>query len=83
MLLFFSSLFSAHAQSLPHEERKAYAEKVSDVLFLVLLCMVYRHVLLLCITLQVVMSFWQAIGGDEEEVCVDSSSDSESTTHKT
>jgi hypothetical protein len=33
----------AHAESLPHDERKAYAEKV-------------------------VMSFWKAIGGDEEEI---------------
>ena len=35
--------FSEHAQSLPHEERKEYAEKV-------------------------VMAFWNAIGGDEDEV---------------
>ena len=34
---------SEHAQSLPHEERKEYAEKV-------------------------VMAFWNAIGGDEDEV---------------
>lgn len=34
-------------------------------------------ILLLFIMLQVVMSFWKAIGGDEDEVCVDSSSDSE------
>lgn len=38
-----------HAQSLSHEERKGYAEKV-------------------------VMAFWNAIGGDEEEVEVDSDS---------
>ena len=34
---------SDHAESLPHEERKQYAEKV-------------------------VMAFWNAIGGDEDEV---------------
>ena len=34
---------SEHAQSLPHEERKEYAEKV-------------------------VMAFWNAIGGDEDEI---------------
>ena len=34
---------TGHADSLPHEERKAYAEKV-------------------------VMAFWNAIGGEEDEV---------------
>ena len=36
-------LFVAHAQELPQEQRKAYAEKV-------------------------VLAFWDAIGGDQEEV---------------
>jgi hypothetical protein len=43
MLLKIFITSSEHAQSLPHEERKDYAEKV-------------------------VMAFWNAIGGDEEEI---------------
>lgn len=42
MMKFLISL-TAHAQQLPHEERKHYAEKV-------------------------VLAFWDAIGGDEDEV---------------
>lgn len=34
---------AAHAEQLPHDERKQYAEKV-------------------------VMAFWEAIGGDEDEM---------------
>ena len=41
--LIIQNLLTEHAEKLPHEERKAYAEKV-------------------------VMAFWDAIGGDEEEV---------------
>lgn len=39
---------SEHAESLPHEERKSYAERV-------------------------VMAFWNAIGGDEEEMAENAS----------
>lgn len=60
-----------HAQSLSHEERKGYAEKVglqwADT---------GRSLLTSATPVlhQVVMAFWNAIGGDEEEVEVDSDS---------
>ncbi len=37
------AIVTAHAQQLPHEQKKDYAEKV-------------------------VLAFWEAIGGDEDEV---------------